>query len=117
MKVLWLVLFLLLSSLAYGYELGLVPSGVIPQKEQRDFSQEQSSAPSHLNWEDYLSEVRDQGSCGSCVTFSILGAMEARIRIQEDSPDLNIDLSEQDVVSCGPKGSTQFYEAWQMCDS
>ena len=106
MKVLWLVLFLLLSSLAYGYELGLVPSGVIPQKEQRDFSQEQSSAPSHLNWEDYLSEVRDQGSCGSCVTFSILGAMEARIRIQEDSPDLNIDLSEQDVVSCGPKGST-----------
>ncbi len=56
--------------------------------------------PSH-DWRDVngacrITEVRNQGSCGSCVSFAVLGAMEAAARIADEALK-DIDLSEADL--------------------
>jgi len=49
----------------------------------------------------FLSETRDQGSCGSCYAFATLTAFEPRIRIATDGA-ISENLSPQDMVNCGP---------------
>ena len=60
--------------------------------------------PSQFSWTNYggdwTTPARDQDGCGSCWDFSALGAMEAAINIASGSPDTDIDLSEQYVLSC-----------------
>lgn len=59
--------------------------------------------PSTFDWRDvngtnYVTPVRDQGSCGSCGVFSIIAAVEATILIEH--PNItDIDLSEQYFIS------------------
>ncbi len=50
------------------------------------------------NW---MTSVKDQGSCGSCYAFGTLGAIETCIKMMNEDPNMNIDLSEQYMVSCG----------------
>ena len=47
----------------------------------------------------YVSEVRDQGGCGSCYIYSSVGMLEARIRIASGNR-LQPLLSTQDALSC-----------------
>lgn len=47
----------------------------------------------------YVSPVRNQGSCGSCYAFAAMGSLEARIRVKSKNK-LQPILSTQDVVSC-----------------
>lgn len=55
---------------------------------------------------DYMSPVKDQGSlCGSCWAFAILGIAEAQVNINIDKPTYDINLSEQDILSCSGGGS------------
>ncbi|MCD4673523.1 MAG: DUF333 domain-containing protein [Anaerolineaceae bacterium] len=67
--------------------------------------------PSSFDWRNYMGNnwlppVRDQRECGSCWAFSAVAAAEAVIRIESGNPNLNIDLSEQYLVSdCNPLGS------------
>ena len=66
--------------------------------------------PTSLDWRDmdgvnYVTEVKNQRSCGSCWAFATLGPMESAIAIAEDWPDPKIDLSEQQMVSCSSAGS------------
>ena len=63
------------------------------------------NTPSEFNWRDYngadwTTPVRNQGRCGSCWAFAALGVFESMIKIREDLPDFNPDLSEQYVLSC-----------------
>ncbi len=104
-KIALVLIMFLTTNYAYGdFGMGLQPSEIIPDKEMREgkFLQE---LPDYFNWDEYLSQVRDQGDCGACVAFSVLGAMEARLRVLNNNSELQIDLSEQDIVSCGPIGS------------
>jgi hypothetical protein len=65
---------------------------------------QQTSAPLVFDWRDYnggnwMSPIKNQGQCGSCWAFATTGVAEAMWNIQEGSPDLDVDLSEQYMVS------------------
>ena len=59
---------------------------------------------STFDWRDtdgknWMTPVKNQGSCGSCWAFGVIGAVEAVIRIDAGDPAKDIDLSEQHLVS------------------
>ena len=51
---------------------------------------------------DWTTPIRNQGSCGSCWAFGAMGALEAAINIEYNDPTVDLDLSEQYLMSCGP---------------
>ncbi|NXH77971.1 CATC peptidase, partial [Hydrobates tethys] len=53
----------------------------------------------NINGVNYVSPVRNQGSCGSCYAFSSMGMLEARVRIFTNNTQKPI-FSPQQVVSC-----------------
>ncbi|NWH45892.1 CATC peptidase, partial [Fregata magnificens] len=53
----------------------------------------------NINGVNYVSPVRNQGSCGSCYAFSSMAMLEARIRILTNNTQKPI-FSPQQVVSC-----------------
>jgi hypothetical protein len=66
--------------------------------------------PSRVDWrdsggQDYTTSVRSQGGCGTCVAFATTAAIESRLEITFNDPDLNPDLSESHLYFCGA-GST-----------
>ncbi len=50
------------------------------------------------NW---MSPVKNQGACGSCVAFAVIGTLEGQLDIYNNNPGLNRDLSEQHIFACG----------------
>ena len=63
-----------------------------------------SSLPVEFDWRDvdgvnYVSPVRNQGSCGSCYAFASMAMIEARQRVASKNR-VQLVLSTQDVVSC-----------------
>ena len=74
-----------------------------------------SALPPSLDWrsnsgENWISPVKNQGQCGSCYAFATLAALETLIKLDQDDPLLDVDLSEQHLVSCGPRGSRSGYD-------
>jgi PKD repeat protein len=55
-----------------------------------------------VNW---VTPVKDQGSCGSCWAFAATGATEAQVNLYFNQNSINLDLSEQDVLSCSGGGT------------
>jgi C1A family cysteine protease len=63
--------------------------------------------PDSFDWRtykggDWTTPIRNQGQCGSCWAFGAIGALEAAINIEYNDSNIDIDLSEQYLVSCGP---------------
>jgi hypothetical protein len=54
-----------------------------------------------FSWKPYMSAVRQQGSCGSCWTYSTMATLEAIERIWNK---VDYDLSEQHVLDCASSG-------------
>ncbi|MFP4645423.1 MAG: C1 family peptidase [Candidatus Woesearchaeota archaeon] len=68
------------------------------------------SAPATLDWRnhdglDWITSIKDQASCGACWAFAVLAVFEAKININANDTGLDLDLSEQDLVSCSPTGN------------
>ncbi|MGQ9571872.1 MAG: C1 family peptidase [Dehalococcoidia bacterium] len=62
------------------------------------------SLPPSFDWRDYngqdwMTSVKNQGWCGSCWAFSAVGVVEAIHNIAWNDPHLDLDLSEQYLVS------------------
>jgi PKD repeat protein/C1A family cysteine protease len=55
------------------------------------------------NW---ISPVKNQASCGSCWAFAATGATEAQTNLYFNQL-LNLDLAEQDILSCSGAGTCQ----------
>lgn len=77
--------------------------------KKRVFSMK-SSYPSSLDWRDkdgknWITPIRNQGSCGSCWAFAVVSVIESKINIELNNSDFDADLSEQDLVSCSKAGS------------
>lgn len=84
--------------------LGLLESDV--ELKESEFDTVSSAPPDSWDWrnkdgKDYTTSVKDQGGCGSCYAFGVIGALEGAYKVQKNKPNANIDLSEQFMVSCG----------------
>lgn len=54
----------------------------------------------NVNGGNYITPVRDQGGCGSCVAFGTTAAVEGTFRWRRSNPSLNVDLSEAHLFYC-----------------
>jgi hypothetical protein len=87
---------------SYGRGLGEIPNNN-PSQPRIEIS---GIAPLSLDWRnkdghDWTTPIRNQGNCGSCYAFGSYGAMESCLKIKNNDPNMNIDLSEEFMVSCG----------------
>jgi C1A family cysteine protease len=63
--------------------------------------------PAQIDWRNiggrnYVTSVKDQGKCGACYAFASTAALESSILITSHTPDTDLDLSEQAMISCDP---------------
>jgi len=73
----------------------------------------QSSLPPHFDWrnrdeENWITPVKDQGLLESCTTFTAVGLVESKIKIESQNPSNIPDLSEQQLQSCGDYSETRY---------
>ena len=65
------------------------------------------SPPASFDWrnqagQNWMTAVKNQGSCGSCWAFSAVGATEGAYNVQSGNPNLDLNLAEEYLVSdCG----------------
>ena len=52
-----------------------------------------------VNGQDYTTPVKDQGQAGTCEAFGSVGVVESKFEIFYGNPGLNLNLSEQHLVS------------------
>ena len=75
--------------------------------------------PSSFDWrsynrQDWMTPVKDQASCGGCWAFSAVGTTEAVHNIAASDPNLDLDLSEEYLVSdCYPLYNQSCCGGWQ----
>jgi len=79
-----------------------------------------AAAPSAFDWrnvngQNYITSVKNQGGCGSCVSFGTTATVEAKFRIQRGNPSFAVDLSESSLFFCiGPATSASCSGGWYM---
>ena len=82
-----------------------------------DHRQTDPNLPSAIDWrnkdgKNWMSPVRNQGRCGSCVAFATLATIEGQLNITRGMPDMNANLSEEylfeNIGSCN-RGSLLSY--------
>jgi C1A family cysteine protease len=52
------------------------------------------------NGQNFITPIRDQGACGSCVAFGTTAAVEGTLRVQLGDASLVVDLSEASLFYC-----------------
>jgi len=92
-----------------GYRFGIMNEGSI-HRHPGETSMKPSviDTPDYFNWmdsegQDWTTPAKSQSwpkECGCCAIFSAISALESIISIKEGRADLNMDLSEQYVLSC-----------------
>jgi hypothetical protein len=78
------------------------------------------SYPASIDWRskdglNFISSVKNQLGCGSCVAFDAVAALEALICIEMNRPNEDIDLSEMAVFMCGGWGCLGGWDNQYAC--
>ena len=86
------------------FSLGALPEDI--PEEERVVEYAAGALLTHFDWraedgQNWVTSVKNQGGCGSCVAFGAVGALEGQLKIQMDDASWNPDLSEQHLFSCG----------------
>jgi len=99
-----------------------VKSGDVSQNTRRD-TRASSRFPvvSSFSWlnrhsKNWVTPVRDQGQCGSCWAFATVGVLESLMKTYYDDSSLDLDLSEQELVSCSGAGNCNGGYSYQALD-
>jgi C1A family cysteine protease len=80
----------------------------MPVPETKDKASQYPAAgdlPAQYDWRNvnghsYVTGVREQKACSSCWAISVTAALESRILITSRTPDQDLNLAEQALVSC-----------------
>jgi len=93
---------------ANQYSLGLIYESPEEIAKKIPPAEPLGNAPSSWDWrnvdgKDWTTPIRDQAECGSCYAFAVMAVLETVYNINKNNPNLDIDLSEQYMVSCGQK--------------
>ncbi|MBF0458898.1 MAG: RICIN domain-containing protein [Nitrospirae bacterium] len=96
---------------------GTMPSASGGAKKPALPLQTGETPPASLDWRNnygnWVTDIRDQGNCGSCWAFSTTAALESYSLMKSNSPGADnntpaaIDLSEQVLLSCGGAGDCE----------
>ena len=86
-----------------GAKFGLMPEDVETITPSLDLG----TLPPTFDWRDkdsinWMTSVKDQNPCGTCWVFGSVGALEGAINIYNSDPNIDMDLSEQMLLSCSP---------------
>lgn len=54
----------------------------------------------NVGGKNYVTPIRDQAACGSCVAFGTVATIETQIQVQYNNPNLGVDLSEAHLFFC-----------------
>jgi C1A family cysteine protease len=72
---------------------------------ERELVAARIAAPAQIDWRNnggnYVTPVKNQGACGSCVSFCTCATIESAIRIKLQNPSHAVDLSEGFCQFCG----------------
>lgn len=92
------------------YAGGVISTSIANDDNSYNLKSVSSSSPYINDWDwrnrhgkNWISPVTNQGSCGSCWAFASTGAVEAMVNVFFNQ-QINLDLSEQDVLSCSGAG-------------
>lgn len=86
-----------------------------PQKthEEREetYAPFSGELPTEVNWlkDGYVSQVKDQGKCGSCWAFSAVATLESKWAIVNGLKDNVLEFSEQQLVDCTKNSKYRCY--------
>jgi C1A family cysteine protease len=63
------------------------------------------AAPARLDLREsgFITAVKDQGACGSCVAFGTIAAAEGTLRVARNDPDLDVDYAEAHLFYCAAR--------------
>ncbi len=103
------------------FQKGREPAGGRGNIPKQAFAFQSSSPPTTVDWRavngvDWISGVRDQGQCGSCVAFATCATLESRLKILKQDSYFNCELSISHLFFCGAGGNA-CEEGWQIGDA